>query len=124
MSEETIKEPAAVYTISVTRLAIPAEWNWLTTLNLEERTTFFQEIIDILSTTQLFNDWSKLTERIAAWKERAETHEEQVLAQLKQQFIAEGGSPEVAALLGKYRGQFSSVEEFIRNKQIEKSLER
>jgi hypothetical protein len=31
---------------------------------------------------------------------------------------------EVASLLGKYRGQLSSVDEFIRNKQSEKSLER
>jgi hypothetical protein len=38
--------------------------------------------------------------------------------------ISEGGPSEVALLLGKYRGRLSSVEEFIRSKQIEKSLER
>jgi hypothetical protein len=49
--------------------------------------------------------------------------EKQALAELRAQFIAEGGPPEIAALWGKYRGQLSSVDEFIRNKQNEKKLE-
>jgi hypothetical protein len=123
MSEKIAKETAAVYTVPATRLAIPPEWSWLTALNLEERTKFFQEIIDILAATQRSNEWSTLAELITAWKEKATTREEQALTQLKQQVIAAGGSPEIAALLGKYRGQLSSVDEFIHNKQLEKSLE-
>jgi hypothetical protein len=123
MSEETFKEAATVYTVSATRLTIPSEWSWLKSLNQEERNAFLQEIINLIATIQPSSEWIALAERIAAWKERAETYEEQELAKLKQQFIAEGGSPEIASLLGKYRGQLSSVEEFLHNKQIEKSLE-
>ncbi len=124
MSEETIKETATAYTISAPRLAIPPEWNWLKSLGPEERITFLQEIINLIAAAYPSANWAKLAERIAAWKEHAETQEAQALAKLKQQFIAEGGSPEVASLLGKYRGQLSSVDEFIQHKQIEKSLER
>ncbi len=123
MSEENIKEARAAYTISAIRLTIPPEWDWLKTLNAEERSAFLQEVIDLIAVSQPSTSWRKLAERIAAWQKRAETQETQALTKLKQQFVEEGGSPEVASLLGKYRGRLSSVDEFIQNKQIEKSLE-
>lgn len=124
MSEDRIKEPATTYVAAATRLVIPPEWTWLAVFDAEDQGTFFQEIIDAIAAAQKSNDWTILTDRIAIWKKRAESEEHSSLAQVKQQVIKEGGSPEVAALVGKYRGRLSSVDEFIRNKQIEKSLER
>jgi hypothetical protein len=124
MSKKIIKEAVTTYTIPATSLTIPQDWIWLKGLDLEEQTAFFQEIIEAIVAAQQSGDWSKLTEQIANWKKRAEANETQTLTELKQQFISEGGPPEVALLLGKYRGRLSSVEEFIRSKQIEKSLER
>jgi hypothetical protein len=123
MSEERLKEAATTYVAAATRLVIPPEWDWLGGLDAEDQGTFFQEIIDAIAAAQQSNDWTILTERIAVWKKRAESEEQPSLAQLKQQVIKEGGSPELAALVGKYRGRLSSVDEFIRNKQNEKSLE-
>lgn len=124
MDEGNVKETATAYTVLSTRLAIPPEWNWLRNFSAEDRAAFFQEIMDIIATARQPGDWTKLSERVAAWKKRAEANEQQALAELRQQFVKEGGLPEIASLLGKYRGQLSSVDEFIRNKQSEKSLER
>lgn len=123
MSEETIKETAKAYTNAAPQLIVPPEWNWLRAFSAEDQAAFFQEIIDAIAAAYQAGDWTKLTERIADWKKQAEENQQQSLSEQKQQFIKEGAPPEVASLLGKYRGKLSSVDEFIRNKQIEKLLE-
>lgn len=124
MSKGKIKESVTAYTVLATRLSIPPEWDWLMIFKAEDRAAFFQEIIDAIAAAQQTEDWRVLTERIAAWKKRAEANEQQALAEQRQQFIKEGGPPEIISLFGKYRRQLSSVDEFIRDKQIEKSMER
>ena len=89
----------------------------------EDQATFFQEMINAIAAAYQTGDWTKLTDRIADWKKRAEENQQRSLTEQKQLIVKEGASPEVASLLGKYRGKLSSVDEFIRSKQIEKSLE-
>ena len=105
-------------------LNIPAEWTWLKRLKPEQQVAFFQEIIDTIASVEQSGDWTALREQIRAWEKKVASEEEETLAELKAQFISEGGPAEIATLLGKYRGQLSSVEEFIRHKQSEKSLEK
>ena len=124
MSEKMTKETAGAYTIPTTGLTIPSEWRWLQKLNPEQRSAFFQEILDTIASTQQSGDWTALGEQIEVWAKQAEAEEEKTLAELRAQFISEGGPAEIASLLGKYRGQLSSVDEFIRNKQYEKQLEK
>ena len=123
MSEEPIKETATAYTNAATQLVVPPDWNWLGVFSAEDQAAFFQEIIDAIAAAYQSGDWTNLTDRIADWKKQAEENQQQSLTEQRQQFIKDGAPPEVALLLGKYRGRLSSVDEFIRNKQIEKSLE-
>jgi len=118
-NEKTAREATAAYAVSTTQLILPPEWRWLEALNPEERTSFLKELIDAITTASQSGDWAGVLERITAWREVAEAREEQALNELRQQLIAEGCPPEVASLLGRYRGQISSVDTFIHRKQIE-----
>ena len=124
MGENSLNESAAHYQIALQQLSLPTEWQWLKVFPPGEQMRFLQEILNSLARAHQSGDWNKVRQQIADWKDRAEIHRQQTAEALRQSQTAGNLPPEIASLLGKYRGRLSSVDEFLRNKQVEKSLEK
>jgi hypothetical protein len=121
--ENSLKESSSAYSLPAQNLTLPAEWQWLDAFKADEREKFLQDLIKAISKAKQNHNWAELDVQINRWKKRAAQSKSEKLDELRRHFIQNGGSRETAMLLGKYQGRLSSVDQFIHNKRIEKSLE-